>query len=307
MTVAPRPLDLAGARAGAAVYLDATRTRISLTGGDRFRWLNGIVSNDVLALEKAKGTRAMYACALNEKGKIIGDLVILATGESLAVWAPSAVAPTLLAHWEKYIIMDDVELALDHDRRLIMVQGGRAADVAHATSVFSRGAAFDDLGVGPGLAIDVERTEAEMIVRRLVEQGAVSLEPEDVHTLRVLAARATFGFDFDDKTYVQEAGLEKRAVNFQKGCYHGQEVVCMLEMRGHVSKRLVQLAIEGDGVQPGTDVVAGDAAIGKITSIVHEAAPHAAIALAIVKLAHAKPGEKLTVSGHSAEVRALAG
>lgn len=306
MTVAPRPLDLAGARAGAAVYLDATRTRIALTGEDRFRWLNGIVSNDVLALEKGKGRRAMYACALNEKGKIIGDLVIVAHDSALAVWAPSAVAPTLLSHWERFVIMDDVELALDHEHLLVMVQGGRAQEVAHATSISSRGAPFDDLGVGGGLAIEVGRAEAETVVSRLIEQGAVSLEPEDVHTLRVLAARASFGFDFDDKTYVQEAGLEKRAVNFQKGCYHGQEVVCMLEMRGHVSKRLVQLAIEGDGVQPGAEVLAADAAIGKVTSVVHEATPHAAIALALVKLAHAKLGEKLTVGGHPAEVRALA-
>lgn len=307
MTVAPRPLDLAGARTGAAVYLDATRTRITLTGDDRFRWLNGIVSNDVLALEKGKGRRATYACALNEKGKILGDLVVVCDDHELAVWAPSAVAPTLLAHWEKYVIMDDVELAIDAERRLIMVQGGRATDVAHDAGMASRGAAFDDLGVGGGLAFDVPRKDAEEIVKRLVDQGAVSLEPEEVHTLRVLAARPTFGFDFDDKSYVQEAGLEKRAVNFQKGCYHGQEVVCMLEMRGHVSKRLVQLAIAGNGVQPGAEVHAGDATVGKLTSIVPEAGGNTAIALAMIKLGHAKPGERLVVGGHDAEVRALTG
>jgi glycine cleavage system aminomethyltransferase T len=81
----------------------------------------------------------------------------------------------------------------------------------------------------------------------------------------------------------------------------------MLELRGHVTKRLVQLAIEGDGVQPGEEVRVGDASIGKITSIVHEATASAAIALAIVKLGHAKPGEKVVVGGHAAEVRLLAG
>jgi folate-binding protein YgfZ len=305
MTVAPRPLDLAGARSGAAVYLDASRTRIALTGDDRFRWLNGVVSNDVLALEKGKGARAMYACALNEKGKILGDLVIIAEGTELAVWAPAAVAPALASHWERYVIMDDVEIALDADRRLIMLQGGRAHELASDTGIAPRAASFDDLGVGGGVCLEAQRSEAEPLIARLVAQGAVSLEVEDVHTLRVLAGRATFGFDFDDKTYVQEAGLEKRAVDFQKGCYHGQEVVCMLEMRGHVSKRLVQLAIAGDGVQPGAEVLAGEASVGRVTSIVHEATPREAVALALLKLAHARPGEQLSVRGHAAEVRAL--
>ena len=302
MTVAPRPLDLEGARAGAAVYLDATRTRIVLTGDDRFRWLNGIVSNEVLSLEKAKGPRAVYACALNEKGKILGDVVVVAHRGELAVWAPAVVAASLVAHWEKYIIMDDVELALDDTRKLVLLQGGRSSAVAEATGV--EGAPFDDLGVSGGLAFDVPREQVEELIKRLVREGAVSLEPEDVHTLRVLAARASFGFDFGDKNYVQEVGLEKRAVNFQKGCYHGQEVVCMLEMRGQASRRLVQLAIEGDAVRPGDEVSAGDAKSGALTSVVPEADGHT-IALALVKLAHARPGEKLTVAGKQAEVRAL--
>lgn len=306
MTAAPRPLDLEGARAGAAVYLEATRERIAVTGDDRFKWLHGIVSNDMLALEKAHGVRAAYACALTEKGKILGDVVVVTDGKALGAWVPRDAAPSLLAHWERFVIMDDVELALDDERRLIMLQGGRASEVAHATGIASRGAAFDDLGAGSGLAFDVHRDEAQEIIKRLVREGAVSLEPGDAHAIRVAAARPTFGFDFDDKTYVQEAGLEKRAVSFNKGCYHGQEVVVMLEMRGKASRRLAQLAIAGGAeVQPGAEVRAGDASIGKITSAI--TVDGSALALAMIKAAHAKPGEKLTVGAHEAEVRALVG
>jgi tRNA-modifying protein YgfZ len=151
---------------------------------------------------------------------------------------------------------------------------------------------------------DVARGEAEEIVRRLVKASAIAIEPGDVHTLRVEAARATFGFDFDDKSLVQEAGLEDRAVSFSKGCYHGQEVVCMLENRGHVNKRLVQLEVApGSPIQVGAEVSA-DNSIGRVTSVVPRN-DGSAIALAVVKLAHAKEGATVRIADREARVVAL--
>ena len=63
--------------------------------------------------------------------------------------------------------------------------------------------------------------------------------------LRIERAIPRFGVEFDATTYPQEAALEKRAVSFAKGCYLGQEVVCMLEMRGHVKRKLVPLSRVG--------------------------------------------------------------
>ena len=68
-------------------------------------------------------------------------------------------------------------------------------------------------------------------------------DAEGWDVVRVRAAVPRFGVDFDETTYPQEAALETRAVSFQKGCYLGQEIVCMLEMRGHVKRKLVSLAV----------------------------------------------------------------
>ena len=135
-----------------------------------------------------------------------------------------------------------------------------------------------------------------------MREGPVRIEPGDVHTIRVECARASFDFDFDEKTYVQEAGLEKRAVSFTKGCYHGQEVVCMLENRGHVNKRLVQLAIApGEMLQAGAEVTADGKSIGKLTSSVPQQ-DGTAVGLAMIKLAHADTGAKLAIAGRAATV-----
>lgn len=303
MTVAQRPADLETARAAAVVYL-AERTRISITGEDRTRWLNGVLTNDVAMLATGKGPRAQYACALTEKGKVIADAIVVTDTELLGVWVPTDAAPTLVAHWERYVIMDDVELAIDGERRLLAVQGALATKLVGDIGLGGRAASFDDLGVGGGVILDVARGEAEEIVRRLIKVSAIAIEPGDVHTLRVEAARATFGFDFNEKSLVQEAGLEDRAVSFSKGCYHGQEVVCMLENRGHVNKRLVQLEVApGGAIQVGAEVSKDDT-IGRITSIVPRN-DGSAIALAVIKLAHAKEGVTVRVADREARVVAL--
>src|SRR5687767_1761269 len=105
-----RPADLQTARDSAVVYLE-DRACIALSGEDRVRWLNGVLTNDVAALAGKKGPRAQYACALTEKGKIMADAIVV-MDESLHVWVPARTAPALLQHWERYVIMDDVELAL---------------------------------------------------------------------------------------------------------------------------------------------------------------------------------------------------
>jgi len=296
-TVAARPIDLAGLQSGAAVYLGEERTRIAVSGEDRQRWLNGVLSNDV-----SKVNGAQYACALNEKGKILADAIVIAGKDELSVWVPNRAAAPLVSHWDRFIIMDDVELAIDESHHLVFVQGSAANGPIERAGLSSRALSFDDIGVG-GFVLEAKRGEAEEIVKRIAREGAVRIEPGDVHTLRVEAARASFGFDFDEKTYVQEAGLEKRAVSFTKGCYHGQEIVCMLENRGSVSKRLVQLAIApGAAIQAGAEVSFDGKTIGKLTSIV----PHAdgtATGLAMIKLAQANEGETLVIADRTAEVR----
>ncbi len=106
-----------------------------------------------------------------------------------------------------------------------------------------------------------------------------------MEALRLELGVPAFGIDFDDKMYPQEAALEKRAVSFEKGCYLGQEVVCMLEIRGHVKRRLVSFVADAR-VERGAAVTddAGEE-IGKVSSSADSPTIGKPIGLAMIKLA----------------------
>lgn len=119
---------------------------------------------------------------------------------------------------------------------------------------------------------------------------------------RVRAGVPELGADFGREHYPQEAGL-KRAVSFEKGCYLGQEVVCMLENRGQLSRRLVQLT--GSKAIEGAALIHEGKNVGSITSAVEDGAR--AIALGYVKRAVASPGTKVESDGGPLEIVAIVG
>jgi folate-binding protein YgfZ len=113
-----------------------------------------------------------------------------------------------------------------------------------------------------------------------------------------------FGVDFGEKNYPQEASLEKIAVSFSKGCYLGQEVVCRLEMRGHVIKKIVPVGLTtGDPPALGAEVKSTE---GKVVGSVSSATTTEAgsVALAMVRVDFTEPGTKLDVGGREATVLA---
>src|SRR3979490_249705 len=92
---------------GCAVCDLSARAKIALTGGDRVRWLNGMVTNNVRDLAPGHG---VYAFLLNPQGRILGDLYAYNRGESITVDTDRGQAEKILATFDHYIIMDDVEV-----------------------------------------------------------------------------------------------------------------------------------------------------------------------------------------------------
>jgi len=121
---------------------------------------------------------------------------------------------------------------------------------------------------------------------------------------RVEHGVTAFGVDFDDTNYPQEASLERDAVSFEKGCYLGQEAVFMLEKRGHVKKRIVQLHVDG-AVETGDPITLPDGAeVGRVTSrAVRPAGGN--LALGFVKYKQARADTELRVGASRAVVTAL--
>ena len=157
---------------------------------------------------------------------------------------------------------------------------------------------------GLGGAIVLAPAECERQVASALSGVALVGDGEGWEALRLRRAVPRFGVDFDDKTYPQEAALEKTAVSFDKGCYLGQEVVCMLEMRGHVKRKLVPIVVEStEAPGRGAEVLDDDGnVVGEVTSAVSSPTLGKAVGLAMVKRAQSEVGKALRVGGTLATV-----
>lgn len=193
------------------------RRILEVRGKDRVTWLNGLLTCDVSKL--AVGT-AKHGLIVARKGKILSDVVLAApagTG-SLLLDVDAAGVTAVHEHLEHHLITEDVEL--------LLLDG-------------VPGVAFGPGADGP----------AKLPLRGLVEvpgEVALSLAALEADAglyedLRFMAGWPAFRDDYDDAFYPQEAGLEGFAVAFDKGCYLGQEVVFMLQVRGKVKRRLALL------------------------------------------------------------------
>ncbi len=264
---------------------------IVVRGSDRVDWVSGMVTNEVKSL--AKGD-ARYAAVVHDKGKLLADAWVLRREDDMLLVVPRSSVEALLAHFESHIIMEDVEVAR-FDATVVAAVG------AHARTVFppdgTRFFATTRLA-RDGMDVLAGDDEFARIVTAVTAGDAVVVSDEAWTTARIEAGVPQWGADFGPDNYVQEADITHRAVSFNKGCYCGQEVVCRLEMRGHVRRQLVALRMPGAPLPPGATV--GD--VGVVTSSAQSITPGESVAMAMVKWDVASAAKTLEVDGRTARV-----
>lgn len=274
-----------------------------ITGRDGRTWLNGLVTCDLAPLGPGQGA---FGLSVAKSGKIQAELWIVITDGSVFVGVPRDRAAALRDALDRYLIMEDAEIQeRSAEHAWLLAHGPRAGDLLEpARRAGASAAAMDRTGlggaafVGPAAAMDTITTH---LTAAAGEQGAIAT-PEGWAALSLEQGLGRFGVDFDDQNYPQEASLERLAVSFNKGCYLGQETVFMLEVRGHVKKKLVQLIVDGDQEIPvGAEITAPDGSmVGAVTSSGVRA--QRAIALGYVKYRFIAPGTELRVAGRAARV-----
>jgi hypothetical protein len=286
------------------------RAAFEVRGGDRKTWLNGLVTCD---MAKLGAGQAVYGLAVGPKGRILADLFVANEPDRIVLFAPREVRESLRTAFEHYLVMEDAETALVDDI-CVFVHGPRSSAIAEAARAAGAFAApLDVTGRGGALVIvpsSVQATVDAAIDAALAEHGGMRAGDDRAwEAVRIAGAIPRWGVDFDATYYPQEASLEERAVSFQKGCYLGQEVICMLQMRGRVSRRLVPLEMApGARVDKSANVQdEAGADVGKVTSASLSPDGSKLRALALVKSSAASPGARLRVAGETATVQALAG
>jgi folate-binding protein YgfZ len=278
----------------------STRTKLVLTGDDRVRFLHGMVTNDVEALQPGQGC---HAAMLTTKGKMVADLVVYCDEEALFLELDPSLREKVKQIFDKHIIMDDVTVAdVSDDLRELGVYGDDAAEtIAGLLGVDA--AALPSYGfVMTAAKVRVARaTELGMPGFHVFGDVAIAGEPlsdDDFEELRVEAGTPLYGVDMGEDRLPIEAGVTD-AVSFTKGCYLGQEVIARATNLGHINRRLMGLVVDGDEtVERGAKLATTarpDA--GYVTSSVRSRRLGRVIALAYVHRTAWEPGTEVQVAG----------
>jgi folate-binding protein YgfZ len=257
------------------------RGKFLLTGAEVGEFLQGQVTNDVEALAPGTGC---YAALLDHKGKIRADMRVLRGADWFWLDCEPLGHDALARTIKMYSLGRDVQSEDATEQRAILSLIGPAARDALDASPPDNEHAFVEgehgIYVATDLGVDVicHASQAEAVKEAL---GIEPVSEETAECLRIESGRPRHGVDMGPETIPQEAGLNDRAVNFEKGCYVGQETVARLHYKGKPNRSLRGLRLTAE-VGSGVPIMLGDKQVGTVGSACVSPA-HGPIALALVR------------------------
>ena len=286
------------------------RGKLALTGAGAVEFLNGQVTNELAGIRAGEGR---YAAFLTHKGKMLGDVRILALGadpgaepDELSLDTERVALQALFDMIRRFKVGYQVEL---HKRTLecglLSLIGPDSESPAGAEQLPREEHANSRLQIDgvsalavrtqDGIDLFCEAAASEQLRAALLARGAAEVSQAAAECLRVERGRPRYGVDIDDTTIPQEAGLNERAVSFTKGCYAGQETVARLYYRGKPNRHLRGLRLSAPA-PTGAELALGERSVGRLGSVAlsPELGP---IALALVRR-EAEPGAVVRVGEH---------
>ena len=223
-------------RQESALFDFSGRAKLRVIGSDRLRFLNGQITNDV---RKANESEAIEACILNAKGKMNAHVFISAGLDCFLADADPQLRQALATRLERYVIADDVQIEDIADRwalfhvlaptRPKLGEGFRLLSVRR----FSQS--------GWDIWIDTKRSRDSGAVVRELSAAFPLLDSADTEVFRIEQGIPRWGHELTEEIIPIEANLEERTIDYEKGCYIGQEVISRMKMSGQTNKRLCGL------------------------------------------------------------------
>jgi folate-binding protein YgfZ len=303
-------------RQNCGVYDLGFRAKISLTGGDRVRWLNGMVTNNVRDLAVNQG---VYAFLLNPQGHILGDLYAYNRGESITIDSDSGQAEKILATFDHYIIMDDVEVTnLSQQLTALGIAGPRSREILSAAGI-----AFPNIkplqlvvpqcdcacdclqctvlrgedAAQESYEIWVAPRDVRKLWNALLATGAAPVGSEALELQRIVRGIPRYGVDIRERDLPQETE-QARALNFNKGCYVGQEIVERIRSRGAVHRKFTGFVADTEAqIVAGAKIVVAEKEVGEVTSValLQLASGAKTVMLGYIRREAAVPGREVTI------------
>lgn len=243
---------------------------LSVTGPDSRDFLQGLISNDITQVTPEK---SIYAALLTPQGKYLFDFFVSQSGESLLIECEKERLGELFKRLRMYKLRADAVIVDETDTHdICAIWGEGAANIAGLeneagqTKEINQGSVCIDprlSATGLRLIVNKEQTE-----KTLSELGASPATPNDydIHRLKLGLPDASRDLT-PEKSILLESGFDDlNGINWEKGCYMGQELTARTKYRGLVKKRLVPVAIDGDAPTHGAQIMGGEKAAGEMRS-----------------------------------------
>jgi folate-binding protein YgfZ len=283
-----RTADLDVLAREAVLRTDTGRELIVATGGDRSRFLNGIVTGNIGGTPVGGGC---LSALLTPKGHVVADMRMFVRSDDIWIVVDAGQAEPVAGALSRYAIMDDFAAARRPEFALSSLLGpaapaqlaaiGAGADaglgglvggplLGHAQVTTPEG----DLWIArvrelasDGFWLGASPAVLAAIHARLAARGTPALEPAAAEAARIAALEPRFGAEITSDYFPMEVGLNG-AIDYGKGCYLGQEPIVRIRDRGHINWRLVGLDVEGSTDPAGSDRIESDAKpkAGRVTS-----------------------------------------
>lgn len=270
--------EFAALRSGCGVFDLGWRAKLLVTGSDRQKWLNGMVTNNLRDLAAGHGNRNFL---LNAQGHILGDMYLYNRGDYVLLDTDLSQAAKLLQALEHFIIMDDVELA-DAGEKLtaLGLHGPQARQVLTAAGIGvpnlepleAQDITWKEVGLTllasehDGFELWMAGENAPTLWDALIAAGALPVGSDALELWRIAQGIPRYGQDIRERDLPQETG-QTGALNFAKGCYVGQEIVERIRSRGAVHRQFSGFEIEGETPTVGTKLQSGGKDVGELTSV----------------------------------------
>jgi len=308
---------------GALIGAVQPHVQLAVAGKDRASFLQGLLTNDIQALEPGTGC---YAAWLTPQGRMLTDLHVLESSGMALLDVPQFAAAATLARLDQFLFSEEVTLrSLEESLQGVWIHGTTApavlqgvlegaGELGHWSNYQHRPVEFrhepvvvariDQLRV-PGFCVYLPPPRVSALTEALLAAGAIAGSKDAIEAARIEAGYPLFGVDMSEDTIPLEAGIEGRAISTSKGCYVGQEVIIRVLHRGHgrVAKKLVGLSIDGPKPEAGAKLFAGEREVGRITSAA--LSPGAGtVALGYVHRDFLAPGTELTLASADGSVSA---
>lgn len=266
----------------------AKRCVLAFRGPDAVRYLNGQLTQDARDL----GDRALASCVTDAKGRLQAYVhVFRGPDESVWVEGPAEQEEELEQRLTRYLIADDVEVDnLSNSWRLIHVVDGTDAP-----------------DPGPGFvrqAVRVGNDGFDFWLPDTESPELSILSPAEAETRRITARVPAWGAELMPGMLPPEAGLDRNAISYHKGCYIGQEVLSRIKTAGRLNRKLAAFLIE-PGNQAGTLLADSTGNSGSLTSIApwpNESGLHVALGYLDKSAFHAT---ELSIAGKSGTAQVL--